>query len=35
MDVNLPAKNGMTPLRLAKLLGWTKVVEILTAAGAK
>ena len=34
-DVNLAAKNGMTPLRLAKLLGWTKVVEKLAAAGAK
>lgn len=28
-----PAKNGMTPLALAKSLGWTKVVERLRQAG--
>ncbi len=32
---NATAANGMTPLRLAKALGWKKVVEVLTKHGAK
>ena len=32
--VKQPAKNGMTPLMLAKCLGWTKVMDRLKQAGA-
>lgn len=34
-DPNVAAKNGMTPLRMAKFFGWTRVVELLTKAGAR
>lgn len=33
-DPNLPAKNGMTPLLLAKSLGWKKATATLEANGA-
>ncbi|MFO1062569.1 MAG: DUF2314 domain-containing protein [Pirellulales bacterium] len=32
---NVRAKNGVTPLRLAQLLGWKQVVALLQKAGAK
>ncbi len=32
---NAVAANGMTPLRLAKALGWKKVAEVLVKHGAK
>lgn len=34
-DPNLAAKNGMTPLRMAKFFSWARVVDLLTKAGAK
>ncbi|MEZ6056115.1 MAG: DUF2314 domain-containing protein [Planctomycetaceae bacterium] len=34
-DPSKPAKNGMTPLALARRLGWKQVQETLTAHGAK
>lgn len=34
-DPNAVTKNGMTPLRLAKSLGWKKVAETLQRAGGK
>ncbi len=33
-DVNQPAKNGLKPLRLARSLGWKKVMNRLQQAGA-
>jgi ankyrin repeat protein len=32
---NAPTKTGMTPLRMAKMFGWSKIVSLLTKAGAK
>lgn len=32
---NAVTKNGMTPLRLAKSLGWIRVIQVLEQAGAK
>lgn len=32
---NVAAKNGMTPIRLAKILGWRNVVQLLEKYGAK
>ena len=34
-DVNIKTKDGETPLERAELLGHSKVVEALIAAGAK
>jgi uncharacterized protein YegJ (DUF2314 family) len=34
-DPNATTKNGMTPLRLAKLFGWSRIVDLLVKAGAK
>jgi uncharacterized protein YegJ (DUF2314 family) len=34
-DVNAETTNGMTPLRLARTLGWEKVVALLESKGAK
>jgi uncharacterized protein YegJ (DUF2314 family) len=34
-DPNAAAKNGMTPLRLAKLFSWSRIIDLLTKAGAK
>jgi uncharacterized protein YegJ (DUF2314 family) len=34
-DVNAVTSNGMTPLMLAKSLGWEKVIVLLTSRGAK
>jgi len=34
-DPNVSAKNGMTPLRMAKFFGWSKIVDLLTKAGAR
>jgi uncharacterized protein YegJ (DUF2314 family) len=34
-DVNAPAANGMTPLQLAKSLGWDNVVAVLVSQGAR
>lgn len=34
-DVNAVTKNGMTPLRLAKSLGWKNVAQVLERAGGK
>jgi hypothetical protein len=33
--VNAQTTNGMTPLALAKTLGWDKVVALLASNGAK
>ncbi len=34
-DPNAVTNNGMTPLRMAKFFGWSRVVGLLTAAGAR
>ena len=34
-DPNATATDGTTPLQLARSLGWSAVIEVLRAAGAK
>ncbi len=34
-DMNAVTNNGMTPLKLAKSLGWDKVAALLVGKGAK
>jgi ankyrin repeat protein len=34
-DPNAATRNGMTPLRMAKLFGWSRIVDLLAKAGAK
>jgi ankyrin repeat protein len=33
-DPNVRAKNGLTPLQLAKSLGWKQTIAVLEAGGA-